>query len=85
MAVMTVENPLRAGMRLERTPDPCTMVIFGATGDLTRRKLMPALYSLWREHLLPGGFSVIGFSRTPMSDDQFREDMKSAVKEFGND
>ena len=56
MAVLTVENPLREGMRLERTPDPCVMVIFGASGDLTRRKLMPALYNLWRERLLPAGF-----------------------------
>ncbi|HYL96801.1 MAG TPA: glucose-6-phosphate dehydrogenase, partial [Terriglobales bacterium] len=62
MAVLTMENPLREGMRLERTPDPCVMVIFGASGDLTRRKLMPALYNLWRERLLPAGFSVVGFS-----------------------
>jgi glucose-6-phosphate 1-dehydrogenase len=56
-------NPLRDGTQLERTADPCTMVIFGATGDLTRRKLMPALYNLALERLLPQGFSLIGFSR----------------------
>ena len=83
--LMSPEPTLQDPLRFNRKTPPCAVVIFGANGDLTKRKLMPALYSLWREHLLPGGFSVIGFSRTPMSDDQFREDMKSAVKEFGND
>ncbi len=83
MAVLTMENPLREGIRLERTPDPCVMVIFGASGDLTRRKLMPALYNLWRERLLPAGFSVVGFSRTDMKDEQFRAAMKQAVEQFG--
>jgi glucose-6-phosphate 1-dehydrogenase len=83
VAVLTMENPLREGMRLERTPDPCVMVIFGASGDLTRRKLMPALYNLWRERLLPAGFSVVGFSRTDLNDDQFRASMKEAVEQFG--
>jgi glucose-6-phosphate 1-dehydrogenase len=85
LAVATVENPLRAGMRLERTPEPCTMIIFGASGDLTRRKLMPALYHLAQERLLPPGFSVVGFSRTDMHDDQFRDVMRDAVVEFGVD
>ena len=53
-------NPLREGLRLPRTPDPCAVVVFGATGDLTARKLVPALYNLARERLLPGGFSVVG-------------------------
>ena len=57
------ENPLRAGLRLERTPQPCTMVIYGATGDLTHRKLMPALYNLAREQLLPSPFAVVAFAR----------------------
>src|SRR5690242_19480090 len=83
VAVLTMENPLREGIRLERTPDPCVMVIFGASGDLTRRKLMPALYNLWRERLLPAGFSVVGFSRTDMNDQQFRDSMKEAVEQFG--
>ena len=85
LAVAAVENPLRTGMRLERTPEPCAMVIFGASGDLTRRKLMPALYHLVQERLLPPGFSVVGFSRTDMSDDQFRDAMRNAVAEFGAD
>jgi glucose-6-phosphate 1-dehydrogenase len=85
LAVAAVENPLRTGTRLERTPEPCAMVIFGASGDLTRRKLMPALYHLVQERLLPPGFSVVGFSRTDMSDDQFRDAMRNAVAEFGSD
>src|SRR3954466_6545130 len=56
----TITNPLRAGLRMQRTPEPCTVVIFGATGDLTHRKLMPALYNLQRERLLPPGFNVVG-------------------------
>jgi glucose-6-phosphate 1-dehydrogenase len=55
-----IENPLREGLRLERSPEPCTMVIFGASGDLTRRKLVPSLYSLTEQSLLPGGFSIVG-------------------------
>src|SRR5581483_2018676 len=58
------------------------MVIFGATGDLMRRKLMPALYNLYREHLLPAGFSIVGVSRTQMSSEQFRAAMKKAIQEF---
>jgi len=76
------ENPLREGLRLERTPEPCTMVIFGASGDLTKRKLVPALYSLAQQSLLPGGFSIVGAARTPMSSEGFRARMKEAVHQF---
>ena len=76
------ENPLRQGMRTARTPQPCTMVIFGAAGDLTRRKLLPALYNLALEGWLPSGFSVVGFARNEMTDDTFREQMKEAVDSF---
>ena len=48
-----LQNPLREGLIGERVPLPCTMVIFGASGDLTKRKLVPALYSLARDRLLP--------------------------------
>ncbi len=50
-AATVMDNPLRAGMRLERTAEPCTVIIFGASGDLTKRKLMPALYRLVQERL----------------------------------
>ena len=74
-----IPNPLREGIRLRRTPDPCAMVIFGASGDLTERKLIPALYYLARERLLPAGFSVIGCSRTPYTNEKFREKVRQAV------
>ena len=70
-----ITNPLRAGLRMQRTPEPATMVIFGATGDLTHRKLVPALYNLQRERLLPPGFNVIGFARRDWSDDFFRNSL----------
>jgi glucose-6-phosphate 1-dehydrogenase len=79
------ENPLLEGLRLRRSADPCALVIFGASGDLTRRKLFPALYSLALRRLLPEHFGVIGVARTEESDDQFRERMKAAVQEFGRD
>jgi len=80
-----VENPLLEGLHLQRTPDPCTIVIFGASGDLTRRKLFPALYSLALRRLLPEKFGVVGVARSEQSDDEFRERMKHAVQEFGRD
>ena len=79
------ENPLLEGLRLRRTPDPCALVIFGASGDLTKRKLFPALYSLALRRLLPERFGIVGVARTEESDDQFREAMKAAVQEFGRD
>src|SRR5687767_7018018 len=77
-----VENPLRAGMRLERTAEPCAVVIFGASGDLAKRKLIPALYRLVQERLLPAEFAIIGLGRTAMTDDEYREKMKESVVEF---
>ena len=74
-------NPLRAGLRMHRTPPPCAVVIFGATGDLTHRKLVPALYNLHREHLLPPGFSVVGFARRDWSDDFFRQGLRDNTQE----
>ncbi|MCU0490747.1 MAG: glucose-6-phosphate dehydrogenase [Chloroflexaceae bacterium] len=74
-----LDNPLRAGLRLGRAPEPCTMVIFGATGDLTSRKLVPALYNLAREHRLPAGFSVVGFARRDWSDDYFRQELLDGI------
>src|ERR1044071_989934 len=73
---------MRAGMRLERTAGPCAVVIFGASGDLAKRKLIPALYRLVQERLLPAEFAIVGLGRTPMSDDEFREKMKESVVEF---
>ena len=79
------ENPLRAGMRLEATAPPCVVVIFGATGDLTRRKLLPALFRLSQQRLIPNEFAILGTARQSTSDDEFRESMKQALTEFGSE
>ena len=63
-------------------PDPCILVIFGASGDLTHRKLIPSLFELSRQPgTLPDRFAVLGVSRTPMTDDQFRDKMLASLKE----
>lgn len=76
------ENTLRADERLPRMPPPAAMVIFGASGDLTARKLVPALYDLADRRLLPPEFAVVGISRTRMSHDEFRSRMRESVGEF---
>ncbi len=76
-------NPLAESTRIERMPDPCTMVIFGASGDLTKRKLIPAIFDLARQGMLPTGFTIVGVGRTEMSHDSFRDYMLGAMKEFG--
>ena len=80
-APAVLPNPLRDGLAEERVPEPALMVIFGASGDLTRRKLLPALYSLTRDRLLPSRFAIVGFARKPMSDEAFRDEMRGAVDE----
>jgi glucose-6-phosphate 1-dehydrogenase len=84
MAVLE-ENPLAEGLQVRRRPDSCVLTIFGASGDLTKRKLMPALYALAFRQLLPQKFAVVGVARTEESDDEFRERMKEAVQKFGRD
>ena len=76
------QNILREGLILSRTPDPAVMVIFGASGDLTARKLMPALYNLALNRYLPSGFSVIGVADTALSEEEFRSNMADAVRRF---
>ena len=75
------ENPLVAG--LERLPvHPTTLVIFGATGDLAHRKLLPALYNLAHEGALPGRFNLVGSSRRDLSDDEFRAQATESIRRF---
>ncbi len=74
-----MENPLREEMRMERKAPPCAVVIFGASGDLNKRKLTPALYSLYQQHLLSNGFAMIGFTRTKMDHQAFRNLMTEAT------
>jgi glucose-6-phosphate 1-dehydrogenase len=75
-------NPLRRGLVEDRAGDACAVVIFGASGDLTRRKLMPALYNLAVSRSLPSGFAVVGVARREKSHDQFRAEMKEGVGQF---
>src|SRR6186997_2333913 len=63
--------------------NPCVMVIFGAAGDLTKRKLIPALYNLAKDKLLSANFAVIGFARRDMSTDEFREKMTQDIRQYG--
>jgi glucose-6-phosphate 1-dehydrogenase len=72
-------NPLRAGLRLERMPDPHAFVLFGATGDLCHRKVFPALYQLWRTDLLPHEWRLVAFGRKPFNDETFRADVRTAL------
>ena len=78
-------NPLVEGLRVRRRPHPCLLVIFGASGDLTSKKLMPALYSLAFRGLLPERFGIVGAARSEETDDAFRERMKQAVSEHARD
>jgi len=75
-------NPLHDGLRIEPTPGPTTLVIFGASGDLTRRKLLPAIYHLARGRSLPAGFSILGIGRTPFTDEQFRDLFFDSLRQF---
>src|SRR4051794_32993374 len=75
-------NPLREGLATRSIPEPCNIVIFGATGDLTHRKLLPALYNIFTSGELPPEVSVIGFARRPKTDDEFRNEMGEAVRKF---
>jgi glucose-6-phosphate 1-dehydrogenase len=76
------DNPLNDGLRLEPTPGPATLVIFGASGDLTKRKLLPAVYRLSKRGRLPAQFAVIGIARSEMGDDDFRTQFRDCLKEF---
>ncbi len=75
-------NPLREGLRLERVPDPSTLVLFGATGDLAHRKVIPALYQLWRTNLLPHEFVILAIGRRPYDDDTLRADLRTSLEKF---
>jgi len=74
------ENVLREGLRLERVPDPAIVVLFGATGDLAHRKVIPAIYQLWRTNLLPHEFVLLAIGRRPYDDDSFRAEIRTALE-----
>src|SRR3954447_18892932 len=70
------DNPLREGLRLERIPDPSVLVLFGATGDLAHRKVIPALYQLWRTNLLPHDFVILAIGRRDYDDESLRTELR---------
>lgn len=74
-----IVNPLEEPGQLTGIIDPCIIVIFGATGDLTAKKLLPALYNLQKDAQLPSQFACVGFARRPKTHEQFREEAKQAV------
>jgi glucose-6-phosphate 1-dehydrogenase len=76
------ENVLREGLRLERVPDPCVLVLFGATGDLAHRKVIPAMYHLWRTNLLPHEFVLLAVGRREYDDDAFRAEIHKSLEQF---
>src|SRR5438105_14601190 len=81
MATATEPNPLTEG--LERLPvHPTTLAIFGATGDLAKRKLLPAIYNLAHEGALPERFNLIGISRGDVGDDGFRDLARESIQQF---
>ena len=80
LAERALENPLRAGLRVGGATVPAAFVIFGATGDLAQRKLLPAIYNLGRRGLLPARFALVGYARTEMTDDQYRNFCRAAIE-----
>jgi len=78
----TAAIPMTQQPRIGRPGDPCVMVIFGAAGDLTRRKLIPALYNLGKQQLLPREFAVVGVSHGSMSNDTFRSFVNDDIKHY---
>ncbi len=81
----TSENPLLEGLEQRRRPEPCVLTIFGASGDLTRRKIFPALYALAFRDLLPEQFAVLGVARSEHTTEDFLATMEAAVREHGRD
>lgn len=79
---MHFKNPLEESSKANKIADPCILVIFGATGDLTSRKLLPALYNLARDGQLPSRFACVGFARRDKSNDDFRKEMLDAINKF---
>ena len=75
-------NPLREGLSARPTPQPCNVVIFGASGDLTFRKLIPALYNLRADGDLPAAFNVVGFARREKTDESFRKELEEQARKF---
>src|SRR5690242_17411139 len=88
MAMATTFEPrvqIRGEFCVETTPQPCGMIIFGASGDLTERKLIPSLFHLFKRKLLSKNFYILGCARTAMSDEGFREKLREGLQKNGKD
>ena len=92
MSTETLVRPLTTtatepppGLPPVQRPDPCTLVIFGATGDLAARKLLPSLYGLWRDGFLPEHCAIVGVGRRDKNDEAFRGDVRQAIAAFRHD
>ena len=77
-----LDNVLRQGLRLERVPDPSILVLFGSTGDLAHRKVLPALYQLWRTNLMPHEFVVLCLGRRPYTSETFRQEIRTSLEKY---
>ncbi len=77
-------NPLRIGLSRSKAPEPCAVVLFGATGDLTHRKLVPALYQLARAGHLPAECAVVCFARRDWTDEQLRAELERSLRKTGD-
>jgi glucose-6-phosphate 1-dehydrogenase len=80
----TESNPLREALPRTRVPEPCAVVLFGATGDLAHRKLMPALFNLARGGNLPSECAIVGFARRDWTDDDLRAEYKKSLAKHGD-
>jgi len=80
-STMPLTNPLREGLLAERSAEPCIVVIFGASGDLAKRKLIPALFSLAEQQLLPSAFAIVGISRRNMTHEEFCQSQREFIEE----
>ena len=82
--VTLLENPLRVGLQQDRSPEPQIIVIFGASGDLTQRKLVPALYKMRRDRRIPPETTIVGVARREWSHDYFREQLREGIEQFSD-
>ncbi len=81
--IALAENPLRVGLQQDRIPEPQILTIFGASGDLTQRKLVPAIYQMKLERKLPPELTIVGVARRDWSHEFFREHLREGVQDFG--
>ena len=82
MLEMPSHNPLTVGLAKTLLPQPCALVIFGGAGDLARRKLLPAIYNLRLDGVLPANFAVVGFARTEHTDESYRSLARESIEKY---